>query len=256
MMNDQAPISQVSQVIGIKYALRSIYVYKRNIMSFLIKSIMFLLAAATAGCGAVSSSAEPADLRAIAPMHDAAQPVSKDLQTAVFAGGCFWGVEAVFEHVKGVTDVRSGYAGGDAAGASYDKVSGGSTDHAEAVKITFDPARVTYVQLLTVFFSVAHDPTQLNRQGPDTGSQYRSVIFYMNAEQKKFAMDYIAAIDKAKALPKPIVTQVAPLDRFFEAEASHQDYLANHRDQPYIVLHDLPKLEDLKTRFPELYVQK
>jgi len=175
------------------------------------------------------------------------------LQTAVFAGGCFWGIEAVFEHVKGVTDASSGYAGGTKETAEYDKVSEGSTGHAEAVKVIFDGSKVTYAQLLTVFFSVAHDPTEVDRQGPDVGAQYRSEIFYVNDEQKKLATDYIAAIDKSKALREPVATKVSALKQFFEAEQYHQDYLRKNPTQPYIVYHDLPKLEALKKRFPDLY---
>jgi peptide-methionine (S)-S-oxide reductase len=176
-------------------------------------------------------------------------------QTAIFAGGCFWGVEAVFEHVKGVTDVRSGYSGGTAKTAKYEKVGSGTTGHAESVKITFDPAKVTYQQLLYVFFAVAHDPTQLNFQGPDHGTQYRSAIFYMDDEQKKLALAFIDAIDKTKALPKPVVTEVVPFTAFYEAEAYHQNYLINHPDEPYIVINDKPKVEALKKKFPELYKQ-
>ncbi|MFN2501783.1 MAG: peptide-methionine (S)-S-oxide reductase MsrA [Pyrinomonadaceae bacterium] len=183
-------------------------------------------------------------------------PQVKGEQIAVFAGGCFWGVEAVFEHVKGVMDVRSGYAGGDARTANYEKVSEGSTGHAEAVMVTFDPAKVSFAQLLTVFFSVAHDPTQLNRQGPDTGTQYRSAIFFADEQQERAVIDYIGSIDRSKAFARPVVTEVIPLKRFFEAEAYHQNYLINHPDEPYIVVHDIPKLEELKKRFPELYAAK
>ncbi len=203
-------------------------------------------------CSTVTSKTP--DLRDITPAQPVAENTeAKGLQTAVFAGGCFWGVEAVFEHVKGVTDSRSGYAGGDAKTANYDAVSDGRTQHAESVQVTFDPTKVTYTQLLTVFFSVAHDPTELNRQGPDTGTQYRSAIFYVNDEQKKLAEDFIKSIDAAKSFPKPVVTQVVPLVKFFEAEAYHQNYLKLHPDDPYIVYHDLPKLEELKKRFPELW---
>lgn len=174
-------------------------------------------------------------------------------QAAVFAGGCFWGVEAVFEHVKGVSDVRSGYSGGTLKTAKYDVVSTGTTGHAEAVKILFDPAKVSYQQLLSVFFSVAHDPTQLNFQGPDYGSQYRSAIFYTSIEQKKLALEFIDAINKSKAMPKPVVTEVVPLKAFYEAEAYHQNYLVNNPDEPYIVANDIPKIEALKKKFPELY---
>ena len=170
-------------------------------------------------------------------------------QTAVFAGGCFWGVDAVFRHVKGVSDVTSGYAGGNAATAHYEMVSRGNTGHAESVRVHFDPDQVSYSQLLQVFFSVAHDPTQLDRQRPDSGTQYRSAIFYTSAEQQKAAQDYIYQL----ALAKPIVTQVARLQQFYPAEAHHQNYLALHPDQPYIVYNDLPKLEHLKKQFPALY---
>ena len=174
----------------------------------------------------------------------------------MLAGGCFWGVEAVFEHVKGVSNAKSGYSGGSAKTANYEKVSMGTTGHAEAVQVTYDPSQVTYGQLLKVFFSVAHDPTELNRQGPDTGTQYRSAIFYANEEQKRIATAYIDQLNKAKVFGQKIVTQVVPLDAFHEAEAYHQDYLVNHPDQPYIVIHDLPKVENLKKQLPGLYKEK
>lgn len=177
-------------------------------------------------------------------------------QTAVFAGGCFWGVEAVFEHVNGVTDVKSGYAGGTKLTANYEDVSNGTTKHAEVVQIRFDPAKVTYEQLLVIFFAVAHDPTELNRQGPDVGPQYRSAIFYTTAAQKKSALAFIQAAQASKAYPNPIVTQVVPLTVFFAAEKYHQDYLKNNLNERYIVVHDLPKLSALKEKFPELYVQR
>jgi len=174
-------------------------------------------------------------------------------QTAVFAGGCFWGVDAVFKHIKGVTDVVSGYTGGSAATAHYEQVSDGNTGHAESVRIRFDPAQVSYRQLLEVFFSVAHDPTQLNRQGPDVGSQYRSAIFYTNAEQQKIAQDHIRQLAAARIFAAPVVTQVMPLEQFYPAEDYHQNYLALHPTQPYIVMHDLPKLAQLRKQFPALY---
>ena len=173
--------------------------------------------------------------------------------TAVFAGGCFWGVDAVFKHVKGVKNVVSGYAGGSASTAKYMIVGTGMTGHAESVEVTYDPAQVTYPQLLKIFFSVAHDPTELDRQGPDVGTQYRSAIFYATAEQKDVAERYIAELDAAKVFPKPIVTKVTPLDRFYPAEAYHQNYLALHPDQPYIVYNDLPKLAALKKQYPAWY---
>ena len=173
--------------------------------------------------------------------------------TAVFAGGCFWGVDAVFKHMKGVKNVVSGYSGGSAATAKYMLVGTGTTGHAESVKVTYDPSQVGYAELLKVFFAVAHDPTQLDRQGPDVGSQYRSAIFYANAQQKELAERYIAQLDNAKVFGKPIVTQVVPLDKFYAAEDYHQNYLALHPEQPYIVYNDLPKLAELKKEFPAWY---
>lgn len=217
---------------------------------------LFAVIVVAIGCSVASSSAtSDVDVRDLAPTAVENSSV-KGTQTAVFAGGCFWGVEAVFEHVKGVTDVKSGYAGGDAKSANYDEVSGGGTKHAESVLITYDPAKVTYVQLLSVFFSVAHDPTEVNRQGPDVGSQYRSAIFYANDEQKKLANDYIDAINKAKVFSKPVATQVVALEKFYDAEKYHQDFLTNNPDHPYIVAHDLPKLAAFKEKFPDLYVEK
>lgn len=174
-------------------------------------------------------------------------------QTAVFAGGCFWGVDAVFKHVRGVTGVVSGYAGGSAATAHYELVSRGDTGHAEAVRVHFDPAQVSYRQLLRIFFSVAHDPTQLDRQGADIGSQYRSAIFYADAEQGRIALDYIRQLAAEHVYAAPIVTEVVPLTQFYPAEEHHQNYLARHPYQPYIVFNDMPKLEELRKRFPEMY---
>jgi peptide-methionine (S)-S-oxide reductase len=177
-------------------------------------------------------------------------------QTTVLAGGCFWGVDAVFKHVKGVSKVVSGYAGGTAATADYETVSSGRTGHAESVQITFDPAQITYGQLLRVFFSVAHDPTEWNRQGSDEGTQYRSVIFYANDEQKRVAEAYIAQLNQAKVFRKAIVTQVVSSTGFYAAEAYHQDFLRRNPYNPYIVVNDLPKLGQLKKQFPELYSGK
>jgi peptide-methionine (S)-S-oxide reductase len=174
-------------------------------------------------------------------------------ETAVFAGGCFWGVDAVFKHVKGVTDVVSGYSGGAAATAHYEMVSEGTTGHAESVRVHFNPEQVSFQQLLQVFFNVAHDPTQLNRQGPDTGSQYRSAIFYTSEEQRKIAQDYIRQLTAARTFSVPIATQVVPLQQFYPAEEHHQNYLALHPYQPYIVFNDMPKLEHLREQFPSLY---
>ena len=190
------------------------------------------------------------------PKLDASLSTAPGTQTAVFAGGCFWGVEAVFEHVKGVTGVVSGYSGGSAASANYDQVSEGSTDHAESVRITYDPSRISYGQLLKVFFSVAHNPTELNRQGPDSGTQYRSAVFFASDEQKRVTEAYIAQLQAARTFSRPVVTQVVPLKAFYEAEAYHQDYLVRNPNQPYIVVHDLPKIANLQQLHPALYVDR
>jgi peptide-methionine (S)-S-oxide reductase len=174
-------------------------------------------------------------------------------QVAVLAGGCFWGVQAVYQHVKGVQNVLSGYAGGEANTADYGTVSTGRTGHAESVEVVFDPKQVSYGEILRVFFSVAHNPTELNRQGPDHGTQYRSNIFFTNAEQQQVAQAYIAQLDKAKAFGHKIVTRVDPLTKFYPAEGYHQDYLVLHPDQPYIVWNDLPKIENLKKVLPDDY---
>ena len=187
------------------------------------------------------------------PKVDAPRTTGAHEATAVFAGGCFWGVEAVFDHVRGVRAAISGYAGGESRTADYDTVSTGATGHAESVKVIYDPTQVSYGQLLKIYFSVAHDPTQLNRQSPDVGPQYRSEIFTTNAEQARIAKAYIAQLGAAKAFGAPIVTRVEPLKGFYAAEAYHQDYLAHHPDQPYIVYNDAPKLVALKQLFPALY---
>ena len=190
------------------------------------------------------------------PALDAAKPAQSPAKpaVAVFAGGCFWGVEAVFESLKGVGQVTSGYAGAKQGltPVSYEAVSSGRTGFAESVRVEYDPSKISYGQLLKVFFSVAHDPTQRNRQGPDVGRQYRSAIFYADKEQERLADAYIAQLDAAKAWPKPIVTEVKPLTRFYRAESYHQDYMRHHPNEPYIVYNDKPKLENLKKRFPEL----
>jgi len=187
---------------------------------------------------------------------DATLATNKGEQTAVLAGGCFWGVQAVFQHVKGVISATSGYSGGSTKNADYQVVSTGKTGHAESVKITYDPSKITYGQLLRIFFSVAHDPTQLNRQGPDEGTQYRSSIFYDGDEQKQIAEAYIAQLEKAKVFSRPIVTQVVALKAFYPAEAYHQDYAARHPDSMYIVYNDAPKVAHLREQFPELYTGK
>ncbi|MGB7584917.1 MAG: peptide-methionine (S)-S-oxide reductase MsrA [Terriglobales bacterium] len=190
------------------------------------------------------------------PAVDAPIAKTSSQQTAVVAGGCFWGIQAVFQHVKGVVSVTSGYSGGSSLTAHYEIVSTGTTGHAESVKIVYDPSQVTYGELLRVFFSVAHDPTELNRQGPDEGTQYRSVIFYSHDEQKHIAEAYIAQLEKAKVFSNPIVTQVVPLKAFYAAEAYHQNYATNHPDNLYIVYNDAPKITHLRQQFPGLYTGK
>jgi len=189
------------------------------------------------------------------PATDGALTPAKGQQTAVVAGGCFWGIQAVFQHVKGVITATSGYSGGAAKTAEYEVVSTGETGHAESVQITYDPSQITYGQLLRIFFSVAHDPTELNRQGPDEGSQYRSVIFYNGDEQKRIAEAYIAQLEAAKVFRHRIVTQVVPLTAFYPAEAYHQNYAANHPNNPYIVFNDAPKVAHLREQFPDLYTK-
>jgi peptide-methionine (S)-S-oxide reductase len=205
--------------------------------------------------GVAACTAEPASQAAARlpdPVVDmpAAQPGE---QVAVFAGGCFWGVEAVFDHVRGVRKAWAGYAGGEAGTATYDQVSDGDTGHAESVKVIYNPAQVSYGQLLKVFFSVALDPTELNRQGPDRGPQYRSVIFYANPQQKRVATAYIAQLTAAKSFAAPIVTQVVPMTAFYTAEPYHQNYAALHPDDGYIVYNDAPKVAHLKQLWPALY---
>jgi peptide-methionine (S)-S-oxide reductase len=196
----------------------------------------------------ISSLARAVILAALLPLAASAQS-----QTAVFSGGCFWGVDAVFKHVKGVTKVVSGYSGGEAATAHYEIVSEGMSGHAESVQVTFDPAKVTYETLLKVFFAVAHDPTELNYQGPDHGTQYRSAIWYANADQQNEAKAAIADLTQKKVYKQPIVTEVTPLKKFYPAEDYHQNYLAQHLTQAYIVYNDIPKVENLKAKYPELY---
>lgn len=203
--------------------------------------------AACSGCTAATRTPIPA------ATSDAALAPKPGKQTAVFAGGCFWGTQAVFERVKGVLSTAAGYSGGSAATATYDQVNRENTGHAESVKVVYDPSKITYGQLLRIFFSVAHDPTQLNRQGPDVGSSYRSVIFYASDEQEKISKAYIAQLDAAQVFSKPIVTEVVPLKGFYEAEAYHQDYALYNPDNPYIQVCDRPKIDALKAQFPELF---
>src|SRR5688572_11993530 len=203
----------------------------------MLRTIRLAGVAALAAMLSFSAAAAESAVKIPAPAMDEPAAAGK-LQTAVLAGGCFWGVQGVYQHLKGVKNVLSGYAGGSRASADYESVSSGSSGHAEAVEIVFDPSQVTYGQILHVFFSVAHDPTQLNRQGPDRGTQYRSAIFYADDTQKKIAQAYIAQLDKASVFSRPIVTRVDPLRGFFRAEDYHQDYLLTNPTQPYIVIHD------------------
>ncbi|HEX2330296.1 MAG TPA: peptide-methionine (S)-S-oxide reductase MsrA [Candidatus Angelobacter sp.] len=216
-------------------------------------SLLFVIAAVLLACNQVragSSVALPA------PAVDSSLAKSTGKETAVFSGGCFWGIQAVFQHVKGVTSATSGYAGGEASTAHYEVVSSGGTGHAESVQVVFDPSQITYGQLLRVFFSVGHDPTEVNRQGPDEGEQYRSMISYTTPEQKRIAEAYIAQLTQAKAFPHPIATQVVPLKGFYPAEAYHQDYATRHPHDPYIMINDAPKVVNLEKQFPDLYMKR
>jgi peptide-methionine (S)-S-oxide reductase len=219
----------------------------RVLLALLVTSLFITMPA----CNAATATAGGALPN---PVVDAPLANTKGEQTVVIAGGCFWGVQAVFEHVKGVISVSAGYSGGAADTAHYEMVSEGNTGHAESVRIKYDPSRISYGQLLKVYFAVAHDPTQLNRQGPDSGTQYRSAIFYSNAEQQRIAAAYVAQLNKAGVFKRPIVTQVVPLKAFYEAEAYHQDYAQHHPDEPYIAINDLPKVAELRKQLPELYV--
>jgi peptide-methionine (S)-S-oxide reductase len=216
------------------------------VRSGIVKLAMGALLFCAVAHGAEMTSAIPA------PAVDNAKAAGP-LQTAVLAGGCFWGVQGVYQHVRGVRNVLSGYAGGDRATAQYDAVSSGRTGHAEAVQITFDPKEVSYGELLQIFFSVVHDPTQLNRQGPDVGTQYRSAIFYADDAQKRIALAYVQQLNEAKVFSRPIVTRVGANNAFYPAEAYHQDFLINNPRHGYIVFNDLPKIRSLKQMFPKAY---
>ena len=218
-------------------------------------SIAAALAVVVVGCAPLALSSEGGERARVIPaprVDETAGPAATS-EVAVFAGGCFWGVQAVYQHMKGVTAAVSGYAGGSRSTASYDATGTGRTGHAESVEVTFDPRQVTYGQLLHVFFSVAHDPTQLNRQGPDTGTQYRSTIFPASAEQARVAKAYIAQLNDARAFDAAIVTTIEMERPFYRAEAYHQDFLTLHPTHPYIVINDMPKLGELKRVFPDLY---
>ena len=221
-------------------------------MSIKLAALGGLVVAGVIGAGVRGAASAPAGVAAPAPAP-APAPASGATEVAVFSGGCFWGIQLVYQHVKGVINAESGYVGGSAETASYDHIGSGATGHAESVRVTYDPARVTYEQLLEVFFSVAHDPTQLNRQGPDVGTQYRSAIWTTSPAQRRAAEAYIAQLGKAKAFDRPIVTAVAPLEAFYLAEAYHQDYAAKHPYAPYIVFNDAPKVRELERKLPGLY---
>jgi peptide-methionine (S)-S-oxide reductase len=214
------------------------------------------IAAALVMFAAFNSRAKAPRANSAFPRPALDQPVAatKGKEVAVISGGCFWGIQAVYEHTKGVLSATSGYAGGTADTAQYETVSRGKTGHAESVKVVFDPSEITYGQILMIFFSVAHNPTELNKQGPDWGMQYRSSVFYGSPEQKKIAEAYINQLNAAKVYSSKIMTQVVPLNNgFYPAEGYHQDYLKHHTDNPYIVINDLPKIQNLKKQFPELY---
>ena len=190
------------------------------------------------------------------PAVDETLASQKGQETVVVSGGCFWGVQAVFQHVKGVTSATSGYSGGTVKNPNYEQVSSGETGHAESVQIVYDPSKITLGQLLKVFFSVAHDPTELNRQGPDTGTQYRSIIFFSNTDQQRIAQSYVDQLNQSKVFSQPIVTQIVPLKAFYRAEDYHQNYATEHPENPYIAMFDLPKLKNLQQQFPSLYIAK
>lgn len=222
----------------------------------MFKKIARVIVVLAAGLPAIlpMTSCQAANNTPVPPAtNDVALAKASSHETAVFAGGCFWGTQAVFERVKGVVDTTAGYSGGSAATAHYDDVSTETTGHAESVKVVYDPSKITYGQLLRIFFSVAHDPTELNRQGNDVGTSYRSVIFYANDEQKRVATDYIAQLDAAHVFRKAIVTQVVPLKAFYPAEGYHQDYALKNPDNPYIYVCDRPKIDALKKQFPDLF---
>ena len=227
--------------------------FQHGIGRFVRPALFATAAVALLGFGlrGLPSSAE--DARLVPALAADETPGAATTETAVLAGGCFWGVQGVFQHVEGVTGAVSGYAGGDSKTAQYERVSSGSTGHAEAVSVTFDPHRISYGQLLQIYFSVAHDPTELNRQGPDSGTQYRSAIFPANAEQARLASAYVAQIGQAHVFASPVVTKIEPDRVFYPAEAYHQDFLTQNPGYPYIVINDLPKIENLKRLFPGVY---
>jgi peptide-methionine (S)-S-oxide reductase len=221
-----------------------------------MKSALIVIAAGLAVLAAAAWSRSGKDFDFPNPKADEARASAKGSETIVFAGGCFWGIQAVFEHVKGVTRATAGYSGGTVKNPGYEEVSTGTTGHAESVEVVYDPSQITFGQLLKIFFSVAHDPTELNRQGPDFGTQYRSAVFYTTPEQQRIAQAYVDQLARAKIFADPIVTQIQPMTGFYRAENYHQDYAAHHPDNPYIMINDLPKVANLKKDFPELYASR
>jgi peptide-methionine (S)-S-oxide reductase len=215
----------------------------------LLMFVAYVSVVGTIGCNTATAANALPD-----PKIDESLAATKGKETVVFSGGCFWGIQAVFEHVKGVTRATAGYSGGNVKNPSYEQVGSGSTGHAESVEVIYDPSKITFGQLLKVFFSVAHDPTQLNRQGPDEGTQYRSAIFYETPDQQRIAQAYVNQLTAAKAFSGPIVTQIAAYNGFYRAEEYHQDYAVRHPDNPYIMINDLPKVANLKRQLPDLYV--
>lgn len=226
--------------------MKSLFTWRRTLLGLAASSVI-------GQCSAFSLGAEDA---VVIPAPTVDEITQAHSETVVFAGGCFWGVQGVFQHVKGVTKAVSGYAGGAANTARYERVSEGDTGHAESVEVTFDPAQVSYGTLLQIYFSVAHNPTELNRQGPDRGTQYRSAIFTENSEQQRVAQAYIAQLDAAKSFNKPIVTKLESYNGFYPAEEEHQDFLTEHPTYPYIVINDLPKVAQLKQLYPDRYQEK
>jgi peptide-methionine (S)-S-oxide reductase len=222
-------------------------------MNRLLKNSTAVLALVLASFGIIRCTSASAAPALPDPAVDETLAVKKDQSILVLAGGCFWGLQAVFEHVKGVNRVTAGYSGGTVKNPGYEEVSSGSTGHAESVEIVYDRSKITLGQLLKVFFSVAHDPTQLNRQGPDTGTQYRSAIFFANQDQQRIAQAYVDQLSQLKLFSRPIVTQIVPMEGFYRAEQYHQNYAAQHPDNPYIARFDLPKVKQLQQEFPNLY---
>src|ERR1700723_449419 len=222
--------------------------YRRLSILTVCACLMFI---AAIGCNTVTAANTLPD-----PKVDETPSPTTHQETVVLSGGCFWGIQAVFEHVKGVSKATAGYSGGNVKNPTYEDVSTGATGHAESVQVIYDPSKVTFGQLLKVFFSVAHDPTELNRQGPDVGTQYRSAIFFTNEDQKRISAAYIEQLNAAKVFAKPIATEVVPIDAFYPAESYHQGYMEKHPENMYIVINDMPKVENLKKQFPEMFVGK